>query len=808
MSSSIHYSSAESFPVNPSRIDIIIPVYRGLEETRLCLNSVLAFPQQTPHEVIVIDDCSPEVELSDWLRGLAGIGAITLLVNPVNVGFVNTVNRGMALHPERDVVLLNSDTEVHGNWLDRLQAHTSTDPMIGTVTPFSNNATICSYPRFLQSNLLPEDWTLAALDKLFAKIHAGQSFDIPTAVGFCMYITRRCLDRVGYFDAALFKRGYGEENDFSMRALDIGFHHLLATDVFIYHRGGVSFGSDSQALSAEAQQLLEQRHPGYPDWVRHFCSHDPGRRARRRIDLYRLIQSKREKILFITHALGGGTEKHVQDLADLLAPNFEVLVLRPTSLEGVSIEWVRRGEEFKVYYKLPYEYEKLLDLIREFNIQYLHIHHFIGLNQILLRLPQDLNIPYDFTVHDYYCICPQYHLVDEKGSYCGEPDPAGCNGCLAKRPAPWGLDILTWRNLFHPLLLNAQRVIAPSRDVLSRMRRYVPEARYVELPHPEFWIKGLDLLMPSSRPRGLLKIVVLGGITPAKGLHLLEACAIDAKQRNLPLFFKVIGYINGPLVRHEPEIPLSFSGRYEDNDLSFQIKIERPDLIFFPAQWPETYSYTLSFAMQTGLPIVAPRIGAFCERLSHYPMVWLSDWNTSAQSYNDLFVSLLGEDFLEQDGDQYKSYLSPDDFLKIYLEKLPNIELKRSYSLSGAFAALENLLTKNNYYLINEERNIDIDLLNRMELIKFVKSLSPDDNKQGMTKEKVLAFIENLKTEMQEKSKIIEQLSTRLIDQNAEINGKDEEIKKLQRMISELYASSSWKITKPLRWLKQKRVLN
>ena len=185
----------------PSVVNVIIPVYRGLDETRRCLESVLAFPQQTTCEIVVINDCSPEPELSAWLRELAGTGAITLLENPINTGFVNAVNRGMVLHPERDVVLLNSDTEVHGDWLDRLRRCAYSDPQIGTVTPFSNNATICSYPRFAKDNALPENWSLEALDKLFAEINAGQSVEIPTAVGFCMYITRYCLNQVGYFDA-------------------------------------------------------------------------------------------------------------------------------------------------------------------------------------------------------------------------------------------------------------------------------------------------------------------------------------------------------------------------------------------------------------------------------------------------------------------------------------------------------------------------------------------------------------------------------------------------------------------------------
>ena len=115
---------------------------------------------------------------------LGEANVITLLENPVNTGFVNTVNRGMVLHPERDVVLLNSDTEVNGDWLDRLRRYAGSDPMIGTVTPFSNNATICSYPRFPPDNPLPPEWPLAALDDVFAEVNQGLAIEMPTAWDF------------------------------------------------------------------------------------------------------------------------------------------------------------------------------------------------------------------------------------------------------------------------------------------------------------------------------------------------------------------------------------------------------------------------------------------------------------------------------------------------------------------------------------------------------------------------------------------------------------------------------------------------
>lgn len=263
-------------------IDVIIPAYRGLAQTRRCLDSVLAARVLAPHEVVVVDDASPERELSGWLRDAAGGGRFTLLVHERNRGFVATVNEGMGLHPDRDVVLLNSDTEVAPGWLDRIAACAARDARTGTVTPFSNNATICSYPRFGEPNPLPEGKSAARIDAAFARANAGLAVEIPTAVGFCMFITRRCLDEVGRFDEEAFGRGYGEEVDFCMRASRAGWRHWLAADTFVFHEGEVSFGGGAQGIRDRAQAIVDERYPEFQARVREFVAADPPRPFRER----------------------------------------------------------------------------------------------------------------------------------------------------------------------------------------------------------------------------------------------------------------------------------------------------------------------------------------------------------------------------------------------------------------------------------------------------------------------------------------------------------------------------------------------
>jgi GT2 family glycosyltransferase len=277
-----------------SVIDVVVPVYKGLPQTRRCVDSVLANAQRAAFEVVVIDDASPDPGIAAWLDELGGQGRITLVRNATNLGFVQSVNRGMSLHADRDVVLLNSDTEVANDWLDRLCRSVYGQTGVGTATPFSNNATICSYPFEGWAGGVPGTLGLAALDRLFATVNAGRAVELPTGVGFCMYIRRACLDQVGLFDAGRFGRGYGEENDFCMRAAGAGWSNILAGDVFVFHEGAVSFSGERAALTEFAGKALVDLHPDYVRRVREFVMRDPTAPLRAAVDRARVAHGAAE----------------------------------------------------------------------------------------------------------------------------------------------------------------------------------------------------------------------------------------------------------------------------------------------------------------------------------------------------------------------------------------------------------------------------------------------------------------------------------------------------------------------------------
>ncbi len=278
-----------------AKVDVVMPVYGSRALVLQAIDSVFAAETKEAYELVVVDDASPDPVLREELEALARVGLITLLVNERNLGFVESVNRGFALHADRDVILLNSDTKVFGGWLDRLMAALRTE-RTATATPLSNAATILSYPATLCDNRLPADAQVELWDGLCAALDAP-FVEVPTGVGFCMAVRRACLDQIGAFDGERFGRGYGEENDFCLRATAAGWRHLAAPGLFVWHRGGASFGVEREALIAAAQATIERLHPGYAAAVGQFIRRDPLSAARQALDMARIAADPRPKRL-------------------------------------------------------------------------------------------------------------------------------------------------------------------------------------------------------------------------------------------------------------------------------------------------------------------------------------------------------------------------------------------------------------------------------------------------------------------------------------------------------------------------------
>lgn len=261
-------------------IDIVIPVYNAAILLERCLIALDRHTAPNAARVTVIDDASPDPQIKPLLDAWQQRSPLrpVVLRNELNLGFVGSVNRGIAA-TDGDVLLLNADTEVTPGWLARMRDALASDQRIASVTPFSNNAEICSWPEFCKAAAVPADPDRIAC--AFASSGAPSYPDLPTAVGFCMLIRRATLAAIGDFDRATFGRGYGEENDFCLRAAAHGWRNVLADDAYVVHAGGGSFAPLGLKPGGDNLARLLARYPRYNAQVAAFIAADPlaGRRA-------------------------------------------------------------------------------------------------------------------------------------------------------------------------------------------------------------------------------------------------------------------------------------------------------------------------------------------------------------------------------------------------------------------------------------------------------------------------------------------------------------------------------------------------
>jgi glycosyltransferase involved in cell wall biosynthesis len=270
-----------------------------------------------------------------------------------------------------------------------------------------------------------------------------------------------------------------------------------------------------------------------------------------------------------------------------------------------------------------------------------HVHHCLGLPDSLFRVLADCGVRHDWTIHDFHAICPRINLVGSGDRYCGEPDEDGCNRCLARlgddQGRPVSESIAEWRHRSAARLASARRVFAPSADVARRLRRYFPGRELTLRPHAEAFPR-LKLLAAPVPEGGVIRVVVIGTLVAVKGSERLLDCARDARLRDLPLEFHVIGSTDrdAELLRVGN---VRITGRYRESDVFDLIALREPHLALLPSQCPESHMYTLSIAMAAGLFVVCFDLGAQAERVRSWGWGRPIELELTPAAINDVLIA-------------------------------------------------------------------------------------------------------------------------------------------------------------------------
>ncbi len=340
-------------------VDIIVCIHNARPEAERCLESVLAHTRP-PYRLILVDDGS-DPQTAEWLRAVAARSGAQLLRNDQALGYTRAANQGLAACSASYVVLLNSDTLVTPNWLDRLLACAASDPQIGIVGPLSNTASWQSVPEVFESgdwaaNRLPDGYDLERWSALLAA-DAGRLYPpLPFLNGFCLLIRRAVLETVGLFDEQRFGEGYGEENDYALRASAQGWRLAVADDAYVWHAQSASYSSERRhALCDRADAALAAKHGrGAVERGVRICAESlllAGIRARTRVlaerEDYRHRGRKRfagRRLLFLVpvQRAGGGANVVLT----------EARAMRAMGASVTLVNWEKLRRDFEASYTL------------------------------------------------------------------------------------------------------------------------------------------------------------------------------------------------------------------------------------------------------------------------------------------------------------------------------------------------------------------------------------------------------------------------------------------------------------------------
>ena len=229
-------------------ISVIIPVYNALDDVKALFQSIVAANFSDNTEVLVVNDAS-KPETTNFLRSwVLEHSKFTLVENEQNLGFVGTCNKGMKLAKGDLIVLLNSDTLLPKSFERKIIYCFNKNKYAGIASPISSDTGLWHIP-------MPEDKSVDDMDKLVEKVLDKKFPEILCPEGFCFCIRKQVLSDVGYLDE-IYGRGYCEETDLSLRALNNGWQLILIDNLFVYHKHHVSFGAELRAKQIAKNSVI------------------------------------------------------------------------------------------------------------------------------------------------------------------------------------------------------------------------------------------------------------------------------------------------------------------------------------------------------------------------------------------------------------------------------------------------------------------------------------------------------------------------------------------------------------------------
>ncbi len=601
-------------PLEGHGVTVLVVAPQDPARLQRCLSALLRHTTH-PHRLLLVDDATedPAVRalIQTWVERHRHVCALRL---PIRRGYAAALAAGCR-RAGGDVALVDPATGVAPGWLEQLAARAVPADVAAVAALFTAARPPAEPARAIFALQNPvSSW---------AKVQA-----VPIAGEHCLYLPRRALNRLGFFDPERFP-GPEAVIDFSLRAQARGLRVLADQNTV------VAFDPPAAELDAQA---LEAAHPGYAERIARWLAADPpaGRRTR---PPGTPPEDRRRTVLAVVHDGSGGAVFAAEDLAGVLGQDYRVLLLK-SALDRWTVYRIRDGAlvpERRYAFAQPWRLHEPLDeerrgvlaaLCEDFRVELVHLHHLLGSGPDLPLTISRRGLPVVFSGHDFFSICPTAHLLDHAGRYCAGTCTPGAGECLPDRrfidgplPVLKHHYVLDHRERMAAALECCAAVVVPSASAADLLTRFFPR---LEGPRLNVIGPGRDLarcaLARAPRRGKPARVICPGHLDRVKGAALIaELQALNAAA-GAPFEFHFLGRPAPDL--HPEHAGGICHGEYRRDELPALIGSIRPSFALLASICAETWSFTLSECWAAGVPVFATDLGALRERIAAHGGGW------------------------------------------------------------------------------------------------------------------------------------------------------------------------------------------
>jgi GT2 family glycosyltransferase len=618
-------------------IAILMPIYNGIPETIEAIESILAHYQNNYADsglsirlILGLDNPNNHQMRGNIEEKYQKNSQIDIINNASNLGFIQNCNQMFErVEQDEEVILINSDVICpNKNWIRELIDVSEMSDKIGTVTPMSNCASIFSFPFPNHDNaFVTPDHLEEVNEALNSKI--DNILMVPSCHGFCVLIRKTRLPFQLRLDP-VFGKGYGEENDLSMKIQMTGLKNVACPSVFVYHHESISFSGDKTPLLRKNLKLLGERYPSYHKDVQHWIAKDLLKQYRNDA-IKRMLGPNidgQKTMVHISHSRGGGTQEYIENIISQNKEYNHVIIASSKKLAQRCTLSIATIENNELLSQLKLETNEV-DIIHEFHwLQSLCIVERIIIHSLVdfahpsetLGFLLELDCAREIIIHDYEWISPNQNLLDKDMKAVP----------VRQSETLFSLDRIDKKIVFseslkqHQIereyfLLSKSNKICPSEAAHKLVRECYPKINNVFVKYHDSSGDYLETAINQSLDRlqtDGVRLAIIGAIGSNKGFKLLCEIARNVFINKNRIEMVVIGYTadDSRLTSINPNIIVT--GKYNGKEeLEGLLEIYKPNSSLFLSPWPETYSYTLSIAFEYRLWPFVLNYGAIAERV-------------------------------------------------------------------------------------------------------------------------------------------------------------------------------------------------